>query len=120
LGGIAHIMLAGKAPFKSKYPNRYAKNGIKNLIQKLNKNGVSGDYIACLVGAGNVLKRKDDTICTSNKASVMKVLHHYNIPVIKQSLGGTERRSVKYKIGANQVFYTKADSDEMLLYEMGI
>lgn len=98
LGGIAHIMLPGKAPPKSKYPTRYAENAIKNLIAKLSSNKSSGCYLAFKIGGGNVLKREDDIICKANSISILEILNEYKIPIIKESVGGFERRSVKYHV----------------------
>jgi len=118
MGGIAHIMLAGKAPVKSRYPYRYAENALNYLFQELNRNGASGDFIACIAGAGNVLKRKNDTIYSSNKISVKSILNHYHIPIVSESVGGFERRSIKYHISKKKVTFTISDSEEMTMFKM--
>jgi len=115
IGGVAHIMLPGKAPNNSKHPLRYAENAIENLFLQFASIQSSMDFVACIVGGGNVLKRKDDTICESNCISIVHILNQYSIPLIESSVGGFERRSIKYNVKKNSVYYTVGDGKEKLL-----
>jgi len=115
IGGIAHIMLPGQAPKNSEHPNRYAQNAIEELIYQLSSAYSSFRLIAALVGAGNVLCRKDDTICHSNINSVTEILNKYSIPIVESSIGGYERRSVTFFAENGRVLYTMGDSKEQLL-----
>lgn len=117
IGGIAHIMLSGSAPVSTtKCPTRYAENAIDSLLENLKKNGSSGNLIACIAGGGNVLKRSDDTICSSNIESVRKYLNKYQIPIVNSTTGGYERRSVTYNVSEKKVKYTLGDSDQLELF----
>ena len=64
IGGIAHIMLFGKAPEnKNQEENKYAENAISNLLLQMQKAGADKESMEfCLAGGANVLRRNDDTI----------------------------------------------------------
>lgn len=117
IGGIAHIMLPGVADNNALEPTKYAKNALDHLIQQLKSNGSSGKFEACIVGGGNVLKRKNDTICDANIQSVQNFLNLYQIPVLQNSTGGYERRSVKFLINERLVKYTVGDRKEDTLIQ---
>lgn len=117
IGGIAHIMLPGKAkPTRDIYTLRYAENGIAHLLQEFYKMG-GQQPLACIAGAANVLRRADDKICQLNIESVTKTLYHFNIPILKESLGGMERRSITYVVSKSKVYFTIGDHPNSLLYD---
>lgn len=118
IGGLAHIMMPGSAPLKSLSPNRYAENAIKELLSQLKSYESSMDLIAVIAGGGNVLKRENDTICESNSQSVHQLLNKLSIPIVTSSVGGYERRSIKYILNEQMVKYSIGDSKEMLLYRL--
>jgi len=117
IGGIAHIMLPGKArESQDKYEMRYAENGIAKLLQELKTMGAHHP-VACIVGAANVLRRPDDKICQLNIESVTKTLYHFNIPILKESLGGMERRSITYVVSKSKVYFTIGDHPQKHLFD---
>lgn len=118
IGGIAHIMLPGKAPNNSKNINRYAEDAVNSLLAMLSANHSTMKFIACLVGGGNVLKREDDTICKSNFKSIVDILNHFSIPISNYSVGGFERRSLTYYVKEKMVKFTIGSSIEETLYKM--
>ena len=63
----------------------------------------------CLVGAGNVLKKKSDTICQQNIQSTRSLLRQNHIPVRRTVLGGTKRKSVFLDVESGVVSYTEGD-----------
>lgn len=118
VGGIAHVMLPGKAP-ENKVENRtrYAYNAIEELLRQLHKRKATpNEMIACLVGGGNVLQREDDTICKENLASVEHILIEKGIRVHAKATGGILRRTVLLDIGREIVTFTEGDSNRISLY----
>ncbi len=118
IGTMAHVMLPGQAPEKETQPTRYAANAINEIIDLMTRAGTrSCDIEACLVGAGNVLEKEDDTVCKTNVESVMQLLEEKNIPVKATALGGTERKSVFLDIDSGTIYYTKGETTEKLLWK---
>ncbi|MCP4608676.1 MAG: chemotaxis protein CheD [Planctomycetes bacterium] len=119
LGVIAHVMLPGRAP-KSAYDEstRYAADAIDQMIKIIAAQGANlCDLEACLVGAGNVLKKQDDSICKNNIDSITQLLKEKNIPVRAAVLGGTERKSISMDIKSGSVNYTEGDREEKMLWK---
>ena len=121
VGGMAHIMLPGIAPSNSIDKTKYASNAINKLIGMLNGSGVEPDNIeVCLVGAGNVLRKENDTICQANIKSVTGILKEKSIPVKASVLGGTKRKSVCMDIENGCISYTEGDEKEKVLWKAGL
>lgn len=116
-GAMAHVMLPGRAPRKEIQPTRYAVNAADEIIALMARAGTrSCDIEACLVGAGNVLEKEDDTVCKANVKSVMQLLEEKNITVKATVLGGTERKGVFMDIENGKVFYTEGENKKKLLW----
>jgi chemotaxis protein CheD len=119
--GMAHVMLPGCAPKKCTEKNRYASDSIEKLLTWMFESGsVLEDIEVCLVGAGNVLEKEDDTICESNIESVSSILKERKIPVRASALGGNKRRSVFLDGITGSVFFTEGNEKEKLLWNIGI
>ena len=118
-GGMAHIMLPGKAPEKKNtVPARYAENAIEKLLKQLKELGLRKNQIkAVIAGGGNVLKRKGDMIGKHNLNAVYHLLELNNIPVLAKSVGGTNRKSVRFDIKQQIIYFTDGDSEESILYD---
>lgn len=117
ISGMAHIMLPGKAPLnENKSKTKYTEDAIEVLISllEIEKNDTSQINV-CLVGAGNVLNKQDDTICKSNIDSLLNLLKELKIEISAQTLGGNLRRSVRFDIETGEVFFTEGDSELILL-----
>ena len=119
-GGMAHIMLPGKAPEKENVIcGRYAANAIDILIDELAARGLSPERLKAVVaGGGNVLKRENDTIGTDNLVSVNRLLKEYKIEVVAESVEGTERKTVRFDTERGIIFYTKGDEGKKALYRI--
>jgi chemotaxis protein CheD len=116
--GLAHIMLPDSAPEKSDKKTKYAFNGIDQMLREMIESGSAIDDIeACLVGAGNVLQKKDDTICKNNIRSIAAILLEKNIPVRASVLGGQERKSVLLDAQTGCVFFTQGNGCEKMLWD---
>lgn len=108
IGGIAHVMLPGKCRSDGQKDRfRYADDAITELLsQMLQKDAKKEDLVICLAGAGNVLQRPEECICTMNIESVNEVLSHLGLSVSAESLGGVQRRSVRLDIATGTVLYS--------------
>jgi len=115
---MAHVMLPGRAPENSPYPTRYTEDAVDKLLELLNGSALdSSDIEACIVGAGNVLQKEDDTICDSNIKSVNQALKKRNIPVRASSLGGTIRRSIAMDVETGKVCFSEGGGQEKELWK---
>ncbi len=117
-GAMAHIMLPGNAPVKETQNKlKYAVNAIESLLQLMQQQGVGRSTLHfCLVGAGNVLKKSNDTICKNNINSVISILNEKQLSISAKALGGILRRSVRFDIENDEVYFTEGDSGEKLLW----
>jgi len=118
IGAMAHIMLPGRAPENSNEKTRYAEDAIEEMIGLMVFGRSQKSHIeVCLVGAGNVLKRKDDTICVDNIRSTIRILQERDITIRATALGGTKRKSVFLDIETGYVTYSKGDGQKELLWK---
>jgi chemotaxis receptor (MCP) glutamine deamidase CheD len=118
---LAHVMLPGKAPEKSVTKTKYAEDAINKLIEFVNGSASNvRDIEVCLVGAGNVLEKEDDTICGANINSVTKILKKKRIPVRASSLGGIVRRSIVMDVDSPCVCFSEGGGAEQILWEPDI
>jgi len=119
VGAMAHIMLPGRAPRGADGERtRYAADAIDEMINRITKIGANKcDLEVCLVGAGNVLKKQDDTICKDNIESTTELLGKKHIPVRAAVLGGTERKCISLDVETGSIFYKEGDSREKLLWK---
>jgi len=113
IGAVAHFMLPGKAPVTGEQnKTKYAKDAVDALLNILQADidGFSPIRI-CLVGAGNVLKKQDDTICESNINSIVSIFRDLAIKIDVCTLGGTNRRSVQFDVENREVYISEGDSE---------
>jgi chemotaxis protein CheD len=116
--GMAHIMLAGSAPERTSEKNKYAINAIECMLgQMLEAGSCLNDMEVFLVGAGNVLRKEDDTICQNNITSVNEIMEQKKITVKDSVLGGYLRKSVFIDSQTGEVTYTQGDSPVKLLWK---
>ncbi|HPG31883.1 MAG TPA: chemotaxis protein CheD [bacterium] len=116
-GYLAHIMLPGKAPENyDSLKTKYAENAIERLIELMNENQTDLKTVKFnLIGAGNVLKKKDDTICEANINSTLEILAKRKLNIGQKILGGESRRAVKIDPGTNKIFYSEAGGEYLEL-----
>ncbi|HUW20078.1 MAG TPA: chemotaxis protein CheD [Sedimentisphaerales bacterium] len=118
VGAMAHIMLPGGSPKETPDRTKYAADAIDELIRKMTRAGAKKDDIeVCLVGGGNVLKKKDDSICRDNIESTTRLLSEKQIPVRNSVLGGTERKGVFLDVETGSISYTEGDGREKPLWK---
>ena len=122
IAGMAHIMLPGHAPEQSSEKTKYAADGIEQLLNRMLELGSGTNSIeVCLIGAGNVLRKKDDTICNDNINSVTSILEEKFISVKASVIGGHKRKSAFLDVETGSCSYTEGDNNEKPLWrhEMG-
>lgn len=120
IGALAHIMLPGKAPPTCPSGNRtrYAEDGIDEMLKQMLKQGSNMDSIqVCLIGAGNVLKREDDSICRDNIKSVTSILEKRDISIKVMSLGGYSRRCTSIDIANGWISCSVGDNRERVIFK---
>lgn len=115
--GMAHIMLPDSAPERSREKTKYALNALEQMLDRMIETGSVIDNLeACLIGAGNVLQKNDDTICENNMKSVVDILSKRNIPVRASVLGGYERKSAFLNAETGCVFFTQGNGKKTMLW----
>jgi chemotaxis protein CheD len=115
--GMAHILLPGRAPEKAVSKTRYAVDAIERLLALMAQAGSAvEDVQACLIGAGNVLRDEEETICNHNIASVTQILTEKKISIRACNLGGYERKSALLDITTGQLSYTQGDGPPTVLW----
>jgi len=120
MGGMAHVMPPGNAPVKEGViPARYAVNSIDQLIQQFSREGISKEKLmAVIVGGGNVLRRKYDTIGADNISAVSRQLKGKQIEIKANSVSGTQRKSARFDVGKGRIFVAAGDDNETILYDV--
>jgi chemotaxis receptor (MCP) glutamine deamidase CheD len=112
-------MLPGEAPpgCKGSEKNKYAENAVRHSLYLLRKSeGNIHSSAIFIVGAGNVLKRKDDTICRDNLLSIAQIVKKYDIKVTCMATGGTQRRSVSLDLKEGVFYCNKGDGKQQKLW----
>jgi chemotaxis protein CheD len=117
IGAMAHVMLPGSAPKNAQEKTKYADDAIDEMVDRMTRAGSdTGDIEVCLVGGGNVLKKKDATICDDNIESTTELLQRMNIPIRNSVLGGVSRKSVFLDVETGRFSYTEGDGREKPLW----
>ena len=114
-GGIAHVMLPGCCRSGGR-DNRYARDGIETLLEKLAPRGPNNENIrAALAGGGNVLRRPGDQIGPNNIRSVREELERRGIEIIGESVGGANRRKIRLDLSNGILYYFEGDNSPEIL-----
>lgn len=118
IGAMAHIMLPGKAPEAGRRGKmKYACNAVQEMLKKLSGAGARKDgLLGFIVGGGNVLRDKKDTVCKSNIRSVLEQMKAHDIEISAKSVGGTQRRSVSFDATGGALTCSKGDGRNILLW----
>jgi chemotaxis receptor (MCP) glutamine deamidase CheD len=116
-GIMAHVMLPGCAPEAAPIPTRYSINAIEAIADNMAPYAHLTDTGVCLIGAANVLKKADDTICNSNIHSITNHLKYKGIPVHAALLGGNQRRMACLYVHEGRMTYTEGESREKTLWQ---
>ncbi len=115
IGGLAHIMLPGKAPTTNK-TTKYAENSIDILLETVQHLGASiNDLEIFVVGGANILQDGDipDKIIDSVLGYIVKL----NLEIKYMRVGGIQRRSVLLDVTSGQVFFTEGNNTTKILLQ---
>ena len=116
-GGMAHVMLPGRAPEGAADTLRYADNAMDELVRGMEGLGSDkNDIQLCIAGGANVLERPDDTICELNIAAVTHAARRHGLMILARSLRGTSRRRVRFEVESGSVYCALGDGPEKLLW----
>ena len=117
VGMMAHSMLPGRAPKAASVPTKYSVNAIEALAENMAPYAPLSTTGVCLIGAANVLKKADDTICNRNIHSITEYLKQAGIPVHAALLGGNQRRMACLYVHEGRMAYTQGDSQKKTLWQ---
>lgn len=121
VGGIAHVMLPGKAPdFKGETPGRYAVTAVELLLREMENAGASKERISCkIVGGSRMFKIHTDpsgevpqgyprsvSIGERNVASVKSSIIGAGLKISAEHTGGNYGRSVRFYVESGKVEIT--------------
>ncbi len=111
IGGMAHVMLPGKAPKNYDYDeSRFAQNAIDNLAGQMEVSGCITEHLeATVVGGGNVLRREEDSVGMDNLQSVKGILLNKKIQIVAEESGGYERRGLKLEVWSGKLYLSTGD-----------
>lgn len=116
-GGLAHVMLPGRAPANAPDSLRYADDAMDELLRMMDRTGSrKKDIQLCIAGGANVLDRPDDTICELNIASVTSAARRHGLLILARSLRGRERRRIRFELESGSVYCALGDGPEKLLW----
>ena len=112
IGGLAHIMLPGRSPkTKEKSKTKYTEDAIDDLLKKLEDLGVTKEYLEInLIGGADVIG--EGYVFYELVNSVLDYLRKLGIEIIRQRLGGTQRRSITLNIETGVMLFSEGDSEQ--------
>ncbi|OGF45280.1 MAG: hypothetical protein A2231_11150 [Candidatus Firestonebacteria bacterium RIFOXYA2_FULL_40_8] len=118
VGGMAHIMLPGKAPAEKSFKTRYAFNALAGLFSKMRKLGaVKNNIKVFIAGGANVLRLKNCNVGRDNIKSIKGILKDREINILAKNTGGIERRRVKLDISNKTLYYSKGEGKNRILWK---
>jgi len=111
VGGMAHVMLPGKAPKSYDYEeSRFAQNAIDSLVGQMEDKGCKTENMETIVvGGGNVLRREQDSVGMDNLQSVKDILQDKKIKIVAEESGGYERRGLKLEVWSGKLYLSTGD-----------
>lgn len=119
IGGMAHVMLPGRAEKTSPAEkNRYAENAIDDLLDEVA--GLGADIASLqvsLVGGADLIG--DGNIHIQVRDSVMRYLEYLHITPAAQRLGGACARSVWMDLAEGNIYYTENGQGVIELFGCG-
>jgi len=100
------------------YRNIYIEDCIEALQEGFEELGFIFESLEfCLIGAANVLKKEDTTLCQSMINNITDSTEDKNLNIVAKSLGGMERRVAKLDISKGIVSFTLGDNAEQILWD---
>lgn len=118
-GGMAHVMLPGRPPAsRTERLGRYARNALARLRELLETNGVNlAEVAVVLAGGANVLQEPGKEVGRQNIQSTKEILSEYSLPVVAESLGGVQRRSISFQVDTGKIHCSVGSGEPEMLWE---
>ena len=105
---MSHILLPSfqnvqeKTPLK--YPQKYADRAVKDLINEVITNGASRKNLkAVIAGGAKIFKNHYNNIGEENIKIVKQELDRYDIKLVKEDVGGTSGRNIRFNTMDNSI-----------------
>jgi chemotaxis protein CheD len=117
-GGMAHIMLPGKSPKNKKTEKyKYAEDAIQSLLTQLYfKKSKKKNLLCFLIGGANVLQKKDDKLVKLIVSDVKARIQQREIQVLKESLGGFERRTAVLNLSQKKISVSIGNENQKVFF----
>lgn len=127
IAGLAHVILpdAGPAGSNDRDACKYADTAVPALVDSLVRVGArETDLEAVLVGGARMFSfAGSHGTCTDlghrNEAAVVEALAKVGVPVRARATGGTRGRTVRVRVGRNEVAVREAGGIEAVIYSTG-
>ena len=114
---MSHILLPSYNNVKDKtplrYPQKYADQAVKDLISLITSKGARKSNLrAVIIGGAKIFKNHYNNIGEENVKMVRKKLKEYEIKIVKQVIGGTTGRNIKFDTKDNSIFVKTTGKSE--------
>jgi len=116
---MSHILLPSYQNVKEKtplrYPHKYADHAVKDLIREAKAKGATKDNLkAVIVGGAKIFKNHYNNIGEENVKTVKQELDNYKITLVKEEVGGTSGRNIKFDTRNNSIFVKTSGKTEFI------
>lgn len=106
---MSHILLPSYQNVKNKtplrYPQKYADHAVKDLINEIMTNGATKKNLkAVIVGGAKIFKYHYNNIGEDNAKIVKQELNKYEIELVKEVVGGTSGKNIKFDTKNSSIF----------------
>lgn len=114
---MSHILLPSykivQAKTPLKFPQKYADRGVKDLITETIANGATTRNLeAVIVGGAKIFKNHYNNIGEENVIMVKHELDRYEIKLVKEVVGGTSGRNIKYDTKNDSILVKKSGESD--------
>jgi len=121
VGGIAHVMLPGRAPeVRAETAGKYAFTAVELLLAKMESAGASRDRIKCkIVGGSRMFRIETDlagkipggyprsvSIGERNVQAVKTSIQEAGLEIVAEDTGGSHGRSIRFYVNSGKVEIT--------------
>ena len=114
---MSHILLPSfnnvneKTPLR--YPQKYADHAVKDLVRLITRKGASkANLKAVIIGGAKIFKNHYNNIGEENVKMVKQELEKHGIKIVKQVIGGTSGRNIKFDTKDDSIFVKSTGKSE--------
>jgi len=119
IGGMLHVVLPTSNGTRASNPMRFADTGIPLLVEEMHKKGADKKHLtAKLVGGAKILRfpqisHSELDIGVRNVQMCEEVLRKLGLRIIGQETGGTQGRTVTFRIDSGEAFVRQRGDKEI-------